>query len=348
VRYGAIGDSPIEEQILASPQAPRALADTFLPLVQAQSIMVGVRFGLFETLRAGSQTSDELAHSLDVDAEGLELVLRLLVGGGYLARENGRYGLTELAQQTLLDDAPARVVAFVGLNELLWDSLGQTADVIRSGRGIDLHGTLSGSANWATYQAAMLEIARQLAPAVATIVPVKDGARMLVDVGGSHGLYGALIAREHPPMRSVVLDLPEAVAQSRQLAHEEGLDDVVSHVTGDALADDLGKGHDVVFLGNILHHFSPTEITDLLARIKAALNPDGTVAIWEMRRPEPDAPPDVMGDGFALLFRVTSTARCYATSEYLAWLREAGFTDVQAHPFPLAPFQVLATGRAPA
>ena len=149
-------------------------------------------------------------------------------------------------------------------------------------------------------------------------------------------------------MRSVVLDLPEAVAQSRQLAHEEGLDDVVRHVTGDTLVDDLGKGHDVVFLGNILHHFSPTEIAGLLARIKAALNPDGTIAIWEMRRPEPDAPPDVMGDGFALLFRVTSTRA--ATRRESIWIgsEKPEFIDVQAHPFPLAPFQVLATGRAPA
>jgi hypothetical protein len=54
-----------------------------------------------------------------------------------------------------------------------------------------------------------------------------------------------------------------------------------------------------------------------------------------------------MGDGFALLFRVTSTARCYTTGEYLSWLNGAGFEDVQAHPLPVAPFQLLSTGRAP-
>jgi hypothetical protein len=48
-------------------------------------------------------------------------------------------------------------------------------------------------------------------------------------------------------MRSVVLDLPEAVAQARRLAHEEGLDDVVTHRVGDALVDDLGDRQDVAF-----------------------------------------------------------------------------------------------------
>jgi hypothetical protein len=148
-------------------------------------------------------------------------------------------------------------------------------------------------------------------------------------------------------MRSIVLDLPDAVEQSRILAHEEGLDDVVSHRTGDALMDDLGNGHDVVFLGNILHHFMPEQIEELLGRIRRASSPGGTVAIWEVRRPEPSEPPDIVGDGFALFFRVTSTARCYATSEYLDWLARAGFVDIQAHPMPVAPFQLLATGRVP-
>ena len=148
-------------------------------------------------------------------------------------------------------------------------------------------------------------------------------------------------------MRSVVLDLPEAVAQARRLAHEEGLDDVVTHQVGDALVDDLGDRQDVVFLGNILHHFSPDQIEGLLGRIRSALNPGGTVAIWELRRPEPSDPPDIMGDGFALFFRVTSTARCYATGEYLDWLDAAGLEAVQSHALPVAPFQVLATGTAP-
>jgi len=36
-----------------------------------------------------------------------------------------------------------------------------------------MHSELAGSASWATYQTAMLEIARQLAPLVAQIVPVR-------------------------------------------------------------------------------------------------------------------------------------------------------------------------------
>jgi 2-polyprenyl-3-methyl-5-hydroxy-6-metoxy-1,4-benzoquinol methylase len=271
----------------------------------------------------------------------------VLACGGYAESEGERYRLTDLARATLLGDSPTRFTAFVGMNAWAWEPLGRLEDVLHSGRGMDMHRHLGDQGDWATYQAAMLENARRLAPLVAPLVPVRPEAEKLLDIAGSHGLFGALICREHPSMRSEVLDLAEAVEQSRGLAREEEIDDVVSHRVGDALVDDLGEGYDVVFLGNILHHFTPEQTGDLLGRIKKALNPAGTVAIWELRLPEPDEPPEIVGDAFALYFRVTSTARCYATSEYTSWLSEAGFKDVQLQPLPFAPFQLLATGRAP-
>jgi hypothetical protein len=347
MRYDAIAENPFEERLLSAPQAPRALFDTFLPLVQARAIMAGVRLGVFQALHENAQTCEELARSLALDPEALELVLRMLTGAGYLVRVGDTYALSETARQTLLTDAGARVSAWVGLHEYAWDWLRGTNDVIRSGQGVDAQMQLGDATAWLTYESAMLEMARQLGPLVAPLVPVKPGARTLLDIAGAHGLFGALICREHPPMRSLVLDLPEAVEPCRRLAHEEGIDDVVTHRGGDTLTDDLGEGHDVVFLGNILHLFKPAQIEPLLARVKSALSPAGTIAIWDMRRPERDDPPDIVGDAYSLFFRVTCAARCYTTSEYLDWLEAAGFGEVQIQPMPVAPFQLLATGRAP-
>jgi hypothetical protein len=46
--------------------------------------MAAVHLGVFEALRDGAQSCDDLGRSLALDAEALELILRLLVGGGYL------------------------------------------------------------------------------------------------------------------------------------------------------------------------------------------------------------------------------------------------------------------------
>jgi hypothetical protein len=272
----------------------------------------------------------------------------VLACGEYLERNGGSYRLTELSQTTLLRDGPASYTAMVGLNRWGWEPLGRLEEVMRTGTGVDLHANLGDADEWANYQAAMLEIAGRQAPMLAPLVPVRPGAQALLDVAGSHGMYGAMICRAHPPMRSEVLDLPDAVEQSRRLAREAGIDDVVTHRPGDARTADLGQQrYDVCFLGNILHHFNPEQAADLLARIREALCPAGTVAIWETRGREPDDPPDILGDGSALYFRLISTANNYPPSEYTSWLEDAGFGDVQLRPVKFTPFQILATGRIP-
>ena len=346
MRYGPIAENPLEEMILGMQDAPTALLDTFLPLMQARAIMAGTSLGIFEGLRAGAKTPAQLGEALALDADTLGLVLRVLACAGYVARADGGYTLTDITRNTLLADAPGRVTAYVGLNALAWDWIGRLDEVVRTGRGLDWHQELTDSTQWATYQTAMLETARRMAPGVAELVPIRPGARRLLDIAGSHGLYAALLCRKHPPMCAEVHDLPQAVRESRALARAEAIDDVVSHREGNALADELGRDYDAVFLGNILHHFTPEQGQGLLGRIRRALAADGTVAIWEVRRPAPDAPPDLFGDAFALYFRVTSTARCYTEAEYTRWLHEAGFADVTVQSTPFAPTGILVTGRA--
>lgn len=54
--------------------------------------------------------------------------------------------------------------------------------------------------DWSTYQAAMLENARLMAPSLREWFPVRPGAQRLLYIAGSHGLNGALIARARPPV----------------------------------------------------------------------------------------------------------------------------------------------------
>jgi len=348
MRYGPIADDAFEEQLLASPRAPMALFDSFVPLVQASALMAGVRHGVFEGLRAGPRTASELAVALGVDADTLELAMRVLTASNYLVPGGqGRFELSELARSTLLDDSAGRLTAWVAMLDMWWTDFAKMGDVIRTGHGVDHHGTLRDPTDWNTYQAAMLENARLMAPLVAPMVPVKPGAKRLLDIAGSHGLYGALIARAHPPMRSEVLDLPQAVEQARKLGSAEGLDDVVTYRAGDVLVDDLGADYDVVLLSNILHHFAPQQIVELLARVRRAISTAGTVAIWEVcQQDADDAQPDLIGDAFALFFRLTSTARCYTADEFTRWLTNAGFTDVQIQALPVGRSLILVTGRA--
>jgi len=197
---------------------------------------------------------------------------------------------------------------------------------------------------WNWYQDAMLDLSRVAAPILASLVPVRPGARQLLDIGGSHGLLGATICRKHPPMRSIVFDLPVAIEQARATARRAGVDDVVEHRAGNVLEDPLPADVDVVLLANIIHHFTRDDAIRVLQKVRNAMRRGGTIAVWDFDRPASAAPSELAADAAALYFRLTSTSQVVTGDEYAAWLRESGFNGVSLKRSLLAPVQVLALG----
>ncbi|HEY9230691.1 MAG TPA: methyltransferase [Blastocatellia bacterium] len=346
MKYGAIPSNLLERLALWMGKVPMPLLDSLFSIMKSRSLMAGVRLGIFEALRDGPLAAPEVAARCRLDAECTELLLRFLVGIEYLEMDGDKFTLNDLSRRTLIAGAEQELIGYVLWNYTQWEMVAGLDDLIRTGRGIDFHETMTDLEAWANYQRAMKEVARFSAPLVADRVPVKAGARRLLDIAGSHGLFGAAICRKHPPMKSTVLDLPAAIEHARELARAEKIDDVVEHRAGDLLADDYGKDNDVVLLSNILHHFNEATNIAILRRAFDSLTAAGTVAVWEIEAPEKDATP-TSGDGAALFFRLTSNARCYHGSEYERWLQQVGFKEVRASRPALSPGSVLVTGRRP-
>jgi hypothetical protein len=117
MRYGVIAENKLEEQMLSSPKAPRALFDTFLPLVQARAIIAGVRLRVFEALRDGDHSCEELGQSLVLDVEALELVppdarwLRLSGSRGRPLRPHGSRAADAASRRGIQGDSSSGVAA---------------------------------------------------------------------------------------------------------------------------------------------------------------------------------------------------------------------------------------------
>jgi 2-polyprenyl-3-methyl-5-hydroxy-6-metoxy-1,4-benzoquinol methylase len=346
MKYGVIPTNLLERLALWMGKVPVPLLDSLFSILKTRSLMAGVRLGIFEALRDGPLSAGEVAAKCRLDAECTKLLLRLLASADYLEPRGERFALSELSRRSLIAGAEQELIGYVLWNYSQWEMVGRLDELIRTGRGIDFHETMTDSEAWANYQRGMMEVARFSAPIVADRVPVKAGARRLLDIAGSHGLFGAAICRKHPPMRSTVLDLPAAIDSARRLARAEKIDDVVEHVAGDLLADDYGSDNDVVLLSNILHHFDEATNRNILGRAFKSLTAAGSVAIWEIEAPEKNSKP-TSGDGAALFFRLTSNARCYHGSEYMRWLEQAGFTGVRAMRPALSPGSVLVVGLRP-
>jgi hypothetical protein len=347
MRYQLVPETESERRGLAAHPSAQALFDPLLPVIQARAIMAAARCGVFEALADRPLPAPTLAAALSLGSDTLHLLLRLLAAAGYVTADGSRWRLTRLAKQAALASSPTGFTAWIALNYLHWRAIDKLEEVLATDRGIDLHRLMRDEADWVAYQGAMLETARPAAPLVAVEVPVSPAARRMLDIGGGHGLYGAEICRRHPPMTSEVLELPAALACARRLARQLGVSDLVTHRAGNALTADLGsRRYDLVFLGNITHHFSAEENRNLLARIQAALRHGGTVAIWDFHQPDAGSPPDVVVDGFALLFRINSGGRVHALGDYSEWMARAGFRDVRRHRVPSGS-HVLLSGRVP-
>ena len=345
MNYGVIPTNLSERLALAFGKVPIPLLDSLYSILKARTLMAGVRLGVFDALADGAQKSSKLAQRLKLNERFLDLLLRNLVLAGYVIQKDGGYKLSKLGRRTMVPKGDMEMFGYVLWNYQQWDMVAGLDEAVRSGRGLDFHTTLKDPDAWVNYQRGMLELARLEAAVVARKVPVPSGARSLLDVAGSHGLFGAAICRKHPPMRSTVIELPEALAGARSLAVSEGIDDIVEHRAGCLLDDDWGSGHDVVLLFNILHHFLPEQIAGILQHARSAVRGKGVVAIWELECPRPGSKVTA-GDGAALYFALTSTGGAYHADDYTSWLRDAGFESIRVTRGRLTPGKILVTAEA--
>lgn len=344
MKYQLVAENAIEENVLQSHLAVKPLFDAFLPVLQARSIMAAVRFGIFDAIGKKALSAKQLASTLALDEQSLNFMLRVLTCAGYVKKEGEKFALTDVSQATCMPGNPITLTNWINYNYFHWDVISQMEQVLKTGKGINAHRHLEENFDWEIYQRAMFETARPAAPMVAEYIPVKSNAAKLLDAGGSHGYYGAMICRKHPPMRATVLDLSNAIKHASKIAEEEKYKDVVEYKAGDILKNEFTYGYDVAFLGNITHHFTPDQNQLVIQKIKSALTQDGTIAIWDFRRPDANSQPELIGDGLAWFFRLTSATQCYSVADYSSWLETAGFAEIQVHP-AAAPAQVLITGR---
>lgn len=179
-------------------------------------------------------------------------------------------------------------------------------------------------------------------------------ARVL-DLGAGTGLFAAMVAHAHPDAELVLLDgAGEMLAQAR-----DRLGDRASYVMAD-LGDGLPDGPwDAVISALAIHHLDDAGKRDLFARVQAALASGGVFVNAEQvlgPTPELDAVYFERHRAQALALGVTAAEweatlermshdRCATVADQLAWLAEAGFTDVDC-PWRSGRFAVLAARRA--
>jgi SAM-dependent methyltransferase len=171
-------------------------------------------------------------------------------------------------------------------------------------------------------------------------MPFPPNATTMLDIGGSHGFFSVALCRRHPGLRSVVLDLPEAVEQSAPLLAAENMGDRLVHRAGNALIEDLGVDeYDLILAFSLVHHFNAETNRALAARCARTLRPGGIYVIGDKMRPESPSNASAQDPFYDLYFALTSRSGLWSAQEMAEWQQAAGLEPRK--PIRLFPGQGL-------
>ncbi|MGE5089401.1 MAG: methyltransferase [Candidatus Levyibacteriota bacterium] len=256
----------------------------------AQILYVAAKLGLADRLQHGTASAAELAAVLDVDALGLQRLLRALVGLGVCNEPNECcFGLTPLGQYLRTDhpdSVVARVVLNVEVHHALWNDLLAT---VRTGEsasrrvyGVPFYEYLQRNrAAGAAFDQAMAGggwIRHRLRPALEAYD--FGQFRSIVDIGGGNGALMAEILLAHPRVRGTVYDLSRLAPAAQSTLAEAGVTDRCDFVAGDALAS-VPEGHDGYVLSNFINSLSDDDALTVLRHCRRAIHPDGKLLLLD-------------------------------------------------------------------
>ena len=192
--------------------------------------------------------------------------------------------------------------------------------------------------NAGTYDRRLVDYWLQALPDV--VERLREGGRAL-DVGCGAGRVPILLGRQFPAAQIVGLDTDIAsIAIAQRQAESAGLGNRVRFVAGDIDALATDRAYDLVTALDCIHDFA--EPVRTLSRIRALLEPDGTLFIVEPRVADAAAdnrnPIATMYYGFSLLHCLTQSlsqggaglGTCMGPARTEAVVREAGFTRFES------------------
>lgn len=153
----------------------------------------------------------------------------------------------------------------------------------------------------------------------------------LCDVGGATGLLSMIVARRHPHLRCVTVDLPSVTAVAERKIGEAGLAGRVTARSVDFFADPLPRA-DVVTMGMILHDWNLEKKMQLIRAAYDALPAEGAFAVIE----------NIIDDArrenvFGLMMSLNmliefGDAFDFTAADFFGWCRSVGFRRTEIIP----------------
>lgn len=159
-----------------------------------------------------------------------------------------------------------------------------------------------------------------------------DRHRALLDIGGGAGAFVAAVSAAAPALRFGLFDLPPVIEAARARLGSRA-ESVTLH-PGSFRTDPLPTGYDLITMVRVLHDHDDDVVAALLAKVHAALPPDGRALIVEPLA-ETMSAPRVGHAYFGFYLAAMRSGRPRTFAEYRTMARAAGFARARLHATPV-------------
>jgi len=277
----------------------------------------------------------EICTEFQIKERPADVMLTLLKSYNLITEKLGRFYLTELAQEHLVDSAQWCLEPYIASQKnrsICLDML----KVLQTGEPISW-GAEKDENEWAiamekeefaeSFTSAMDSRGAYLAPAFARSVDFSAYNRLL-DIGGASGIYSVAVVQKHKHITASVLEKPPVDKATRYSVNKREMADRVSVIASDMFKEDLPKGFDVHLYSNVLHDWDTDDVKTLLKKSYDSLLPGGILLIHDAHiNAEKTGPVEIAE--YSVLLMSSTRGKCYSVKEMEDMLIGAGFSNIE-------------------
>jgi cyclopropane fatty-acyl-phospholipid synthase-like methyltransferase len=302
----------------------------------SMALFAAADLDLFTPLANGPMSADDVSRACGTQLEPTRLLLEACAAEGLVTREGDLFRNTAVADAYLVKGRPAYIAHGLKFAEDLYPAWGSLATAVRSGRPTMAHDTVLGEDKEKTraFVYAMHERAR----GISSVLPHTadfSGRKRLLDVGGGPGTYSIGLVRQTPGLTSTVLDLPGVLEVTREIVAEHGAADRIELKSGDYQTASFGSGYDAALLSGIMHRETPETCRLLLRKTFDAMVSGGMVVVSDVFFENDDRNSPPFATYFALnMMLMAEHGTTHAKTGMAAWMKEAGFAQVEVRDLP--------------
>ena len=270
------------------------IVELALGYLHSGALACAAKLRIADRLEAGPKTADELARELQVHAQSLHRVLRMLASFG-IFREDEKGKFHQTPESELLRTSLPHTLHYGALmvtQDIFWKPVGELAEVVRTGENgmVPYFG-----APFFDYLEHNKEAGETFHRGMSSFSDLENaplagaydwtGIKTIVDVAGGHG--GLLIEalKGAPQAKGILYDVAHVLKGAR-VNEEKGR---WTCVEGDFFKN-VPSGGDAYLLKRIIHDWKDDDCVTILSHIRKAMKPGGKVLVFDCVIPQGNDP----------------------------------------------------------